>query len=296
MADYTKLYRAIWRDRDFLALPSSVQRTYMMLATQPNINSAGVLTLAAARWATYAPDTTPASIAADIEVLEAARYVVVDRSTDELMVRTLIVHDELYKQRNGPRSIEIAMSEVLSDTIADCIVDVAARVGVTLTPRVKQGDPCPAVTPEPRVDPLSRPRPVPHPVPDPLSADESAAITKPSRFDEFWAPYPRKEGKGAAENQYKRAVKAVGHDTIMAGLERALPALRANHADGFCVQPARWLSEKRWNDEPCGPRRPAGTTAGARSSARSRLSELDAQARQDQYGDPLWGAIEAVGK
>jgi len=164
MSSYSRVVRSIWRDADWLALPSSAQRMYLLLLSQPNINSAGVMTLAVQRWASYSEDTTYEQVIDDLAILVHARYVVVDPTTDELMVRTYIVYDELHKQRNGPRSIEIAMSEVLSNTIANQIVTVAATVGVTLEPRVNitvepLPGPFPALSPHPSPQPRRCPTP-----------------------------------------------------------------------------------------------------------------------------------------
>ena len=69
----------------------------------------------------------------------------------------------------------------------------------------------------------------------------------PSRFDEFWAAYPRKVGKIAAEKAYRKAVKLASHDEIMDGVRRYLKAKPA-YAD-WC-HPATWLCQGRWMDEP----------------------------------------------
>lgn len=106
-----------------------------------------------------------------------------------------------------------------------------------------------------------------------LSADKSAGRKPPGRFEEFYGPYPRKEGKGAAEAAYAKALKHATHDEIMTGLERMLPWLRQKQTEGFCVQPARWLNEQRWLDEPGGTNRRATTHAATRASALERLDE-----------------------
>lgn len=64
-------------------------------------------------------------------------------------------------------------------------------------------------------------------------------------FDEFWAAYPRKVGKGQAERAYATALRKADHAKIMAGL-------RAQHFDGperFIPHPATWLNGQRWLDE-----------------------------------------------
>lgn len=116
-----------------------------------------------------------------------------------------------------------------------------------------------------------------------IVADKSAQPKKPSRFEEFYALYPRKEARGDAERAYVIAVKAVGHDVIMAGLERTLPHLRQKHTEGYCVAPARWLKGKRWNDEPSGPVR-ANTAAGLKASAIDKVNEIRARNSLPELG------------
>lgn len=85
---------SIWTDPDFLALPDNAQRLYMLLVTQRKLSTVGLISYMPARWARLAPNTTTADIEAVTEVLEQAGFVVVDRDTDELLVRTLVSHDE----------------------------------------------------------------------------------------------------------------------------------------------------------------------------------------------------------
>lgn len=90
----------------------------------------------------------------------------------------------------------------------------------------------------------------------PASASASEKDTTLAGFAEFWAACPRKEGKGAAEREWRshelgsnRALRAV----VMAGLERVAPHWRARIAAGFTSKvphPSTWLHQRRWEDEP----------------------------------------------
>jgi uncharacterized protein YdaU (DUF1376 family) len=75
----------------------------------------------------------------------------------------------------------------------------------------------------------------------------------PTRFDQFWAAYPRKVGKDAALKAFKRiaAAKRVTFDELMAGLER-YKQNKPMKID-YC-HPATWLNEGRWADEYSAPR------------------------------------------
>jgi hypothetical protein len=78
-------------------------------------------------------------------------------------------------------------------------------------------------------------------------------------FADFWAAYPRKVGKGAAEKAFASAIaKGASVADIATGLNRQTwPADRR-----FIAHPSRWLNERRWQDDPAAaspkPPEPAG--------------------------------------
>lgn len=93
-----RIHSAIWTDPDFLALEVGPQRMYMFLLSQPNLNHAGLLPLTMNRWASRCRGMTAASVRADLEVLAAARFIVLDLEAEELLVRTLVRGDGVYRQ------------------------------------------------------------------------------------------------------------------------------------------------------------------------------------------------------
>ncbi len=68
-------------------------------------------------------------------------------------------------------------------------------------------------------------------------------------FDAFYAAYPRKVGRGAAERAWRAAVQKAQPDAIMAGLQRLLPGLMAQEP-GYRPHPSTWLNQRRWEDQP----------------------------------------------
>ncbi len=75
-----------------------------------------------------------------------------------------------------------------------------------------------------------------------------------SAWAEFWATYPRKVGKRAAEKAFERAVARASVEVVLAGARRfsADPNLPADKQ--FIPHPATWLNQDRWEDEPLPPR------------------------------------------
>ena len=100
MADYGKLLSRIWTDSEFTALDARSQQVYCLLISYSTRNLAGVLPLTLKRWAKCTKDATVDNLIHALKTLARADFVVVDWDTEELLVRTFIRNDEVYKQPN----------------------------------------------------------------------------------------------------------------------------------------------------------------------------------------------------
>jgi uncharacterized protein YdaU (DUF1376 family) len=67
-------------------------------------------------------------------------------------------------------------------------------------------------------------------------------------FDEFWSVFPNKVGKGAAEKAFEKVRKASLVDFPF--LMEALRRYAAKKDDRPWCNPATWLNQSRWTDEP----------------------------------------------
>lgn len=132
MSGYIKLQRTIWHDADFVALTGHAQRLYLVLISQPDLSHAGHVALTPGRWSTLAADTTPATIRSAITELVTARFVMVDERTEELWVRSYMVHDAGYRTPNIHKPIRAAIASIMSDTIREQAQHTAATLGVTV--------------------------------------------------------------------------------------------------------------------------------------------------------------------
>lgn len=70
------------------------------------------------------------------------------------------------------------------------------------------------------------------------------------RFAEFWAAYPKKQGKGAAEKAFlKISPTASLHETMIAAIRAAVLSRQWREQNGrFIPNPATWLNQRRWED------------------------------------------------
>lgn len=130
--EYGKLFKRAWGDPDFKALTVSQQALYQKLISQPDISLAGVVTLATTRWAGQTADLTPAAIDATLDGLAARRFVVVDRDTQEVLVRAFIRRDLGWKSLKTIKGIVLAVERVLSPTILGVISAELERIDTTV--------------------------------------------------------------------------------------------------------------------------------------------------------------------
>lgn len=95
-----RLYAAIWDDEAFLAVSPLAQRLYMFLISQKDLTHTGVIPLRAQRWSRKGLGLRADEIERDLEELRAHRFVIVDWDTGEVLVRSLVRRDKVYRQPN----------------------------------------------------------------------------------------------------------------------------------------------------------------------------------------------------
>jgi len=90
---------SIWTS-EFTQLTGDAQRLYLFLISQDDVNLCGVLALRINRWAVAAADLTPAKVRKALAELERARFVVIDQTTEELLIRTFVKYSGALKLPN----------------------------------------------------------------------------------------------------------------------------------------------------------------------------------------------------
>ena len=94
-------------------------------------------------------------------------------------------------------------------------------------------------------------------IPPPDGDDDGEPDKRPKkslleqRFDEFWAAYPKKVGKKAAWNAWKKVKPDTElFDKIMTAIGRAKATWQWQRENGrYIPNPKTWLNEGRWDDE-----------------------------------------------
>ena len=78
-----------------------------------------------------------------------------------------------------------------------------------------------------------------------------------SPFERFWLAYPRKEGRGEAERVFREVKVPVEVLLRAIAVQRGSPQWQ-KEGGRYIPSPARWLSQKRWEDRPA-EQAPMGT-------------------------------------
>ena len=126
--DYARVMRSIWGDDDFRDLPHDAQWLYFHLLTSPALNYCGVTDWRPARIASLSRDLTAMAVEAASVDLEGELYTIVDRNTEEVLIRTFIKHDGLMGQENMACAMVKAHSGTASKALRGVIVHELIRL------------------------------------------------------------------------------------------------------------------------------------------------------------------------
>jgi hypothetical protein len=126
--NYGKLFVSIWdADGEFRQRTADAQRLYMLFVSHPKLSAAGTLPLQPRQWARFAADTTEKQIARALAELVDHRYVLVDEATEELLVRTFVVHDGGTRTPNIVKAIERAIDHIESKPLRQAATEGMAK-------------------------------------------------------------------------------------------------------------------------------------------------------------------------
>ena len=100
------------------------------------------------------------------------------------------------------------------------------------------------------------------------------------RFDTFWAVYPKKVGKGAAEKAFERChVTDELLGKMLDAITKAKNSAQWQEENGrFIPNPATWLNQKRWEDDP-GSLMTGGKTVSAQKYVQRDYDEQELEER-----------------
>ena len=123
-----RILTSIWEDADFLALDEREQRLYLFLISQPNLNHAGLLDLTLRRWARKARGLTSAELEKLLQALEAARFIVMDDDTEELLIRSFVRNDGVWRMPKVMGAMVSGALEISSKRLQYALLEEMDRI------------------------------------------------------------------------------------------------------------------------------------------------------------------------
>lgn len=277
--DHSRVNLTIWNDPDFRALPPAAQHLYLMLWTAPELSYCGVHDWRPARMTGLSRGFSAEHIETVAQCLEAHHFFVIDRETEECLIRSWARFDGLMKQPKMAVSFAYAYTATASSTIRQVLVrevqkirEESPNLACWNDKRVAEILSHPAISAKdlPQVsDPfghdfapgldmglpqtqtkvwgsVSTP---PTPSPSPATNSEQNQSTDVDEvFDDFWTIYPRREGKGAARKAWAKALKQIPANELLP-IVRSFSVRVHGTEPRFIPFPATWLNQERWADE-----------------------------------------------
>lgn len=125
---YTRVLTSIWSDNEFTALSADAQWLYLAILTAPDRSLCGVADWRVNRLKKRAVGRTAEALEIIAEELEAAYFLVIDRDTEEALVRSFVRKDTVMKMPNMATAMVKAFQQVVSPRLRAVIVHELRRL------------------------------------------------------------------------------------------------------------------------------------------------------------------------
>lgn len=260
---------SVWASSQFRSLSPKAQHLYFVLVTSPDLSYAGVADWRPGRLAALSEGWTARSVEEAAKELEKARTVVIDRDTEEALIRRWMKYDGLINQPRMAVSAANAYAATASARLRGVIVHELRRLRdeepdlkgwgqEKLQEVLNEPSTPPPETPDlaqtevPLGPNQTSPTPAPAPAPSTSGSGHLRIADNgdenPS-FAEFYSEYPRREARKNASTAFSKAI-AGGADpqTIIAKAKIYAQAVK-DHERKHIALPATWLNGERWDDE-----------------------------------------------
>lgn len=253
---FAQVQVSIWDQIDFRNLTGLAQRLYFVLMTRVETSLAGVIEWHPGRLSELAADTDPASIEQVAAELEQTRFLVIDRNTQECLLRTMVRHDKTLQR--GPKiaaGVVAAWRQVYSKHLRSVIADEAAKDQVSdsvrqvIQPLLDWRIECPTEYVNETPNDTQSDTQFGEVSGQPTTSNQQPTTTRvDALFAGFWSVYPRRVAKKAAEKAWVKAVRSADANTIIAAAARYADQTK-NSDPRFIKHPATWLNGGCWDDD-----------------------------------------------
>lgn len=126
--DHARIRLDIWADEDWTDLPSTSQWLYERLLTHGGLSYCGVVEWRPKRIAQSAVDLTATDVEMFASVLEERNFLIIDRDTEEALVRSFVKHDGLLDKWNLAAAVARTFTAVASKALRGVIVHELKRL------------------------------------------------------------------------------------------------------------------------------------------------------------------------
>ena len=280
MRDYGRVQSRFWQSPDIKQLDETAKLLALYLLTSPHANLVGCY---------YLPidyivaDTRNPSerVREGLRKLENAGFCRFDQETEWIWVCRYVFWNSFENPNvqkaaikvvgQVPRSVcfyddflsTMRSDGAFSDKLLDALPQPSENPSETLSKPFANSTPTPEPTPTPKPIPPSFPpegeggssdlfcsrdetdQPAPSSRPPPSTSKPS-----PSEFEDWYAAYPRRVGRGKAERAYRQARRTASAETLLAGAKAYAALCRAKETEAqYIAHPATWLNGQRWTDE-----------------------------------------------
>lgn len=109
--EFAPIQTRIWTNPDFTNLSTHAQLLYLTCLSHPTITHAGVIDYRPNRLAALSPTWTPENIEHAATELEEHHFLIIDRDTEEALIRSFHRNDGLMRQQNMATSAARAIQK-----------------------------------------------------------------------------------------------------------------------------------------------------------------------------------------
>ena len=289
---YAKVAVQIWGDSDFIGLSEQAQALYFKLLTHPTLSLCGVADWRPKRLAALSKGQSARRITEAGRELEDGLYIVTDENTEEVLIRSFLRNDETLKSPKVAVAVANNYAAVVSPTIRGVLVHEMKRLHDD-RPDWSGFSKVENLFSEPEINPIEL---IENRVSDTLSSEyphpltinhnlqpttinpRFSSKTESELFDEWYAIYPKKADRKRAAKAFSKAIKTVSFDVLYEGATRYRND--PNREDRFTKNPATWLNDGAWDNQPETSRSKAQQNQDANEQMVRRYAEDARQARQ----------------
>lgn len=126
--DHARIRLDIWVDEDFTDLSSSAQWLYLRLLSHEKLTYCGVIEWHPGRLAAFTADLSPSDVEMFAAELERGHFLIVDRNTDEALVRSFVKHDGLMDKWNLAAAVARTFTGISSKALRGVIAHELNRL------------------------------------------------------------------------------------------------------------------------------------------------------------------------